>query len=268
MRRTKAKIPEDIEFATKPQLAQRRLERAWAEGLAMQWVVGDSTYGNSPTLREAIATTGHCYVLEIPKSAQVQGDRQSAQTVEGLVADLPADPWRCYVLNLSDQGLPWSDWTALRVMSTSDTLAEQWLVVRRTVTEPPDTPLFLSNAQSTTSLDWLAQVGGSRYPVEHRLEEAKGTAGLPHYEVRFWHSWYRPLTRALMAHSWLTLIRHDDAQKKSWPTSLLAPAESGSVGLSAEYRLASSSASPCLSFALLVLAAGQTHGRDPFSLSR
>jgi len=56
VRRTKAKIPADIAVATQPPLAQRMVERAWAEGLPMQWVVGDSTYGNVPTLREAIAT--------------------------------------------------------------------------------------------------------------------------------------------------------------------------------------------------------------------
>ncbi len=94
MRRAKAKIPQDIQFATKPQLAQHMLERAWAEGLPMQWVVGDSTYGNSPTLRETIATTGHLYVLEIPKSAQVHVGEQSAQTVESLIASCPADQWR------------------------------------------------------------------------------------------------------------------------------------------------------------------------------
>lgn len=227
IRRAKAKIPADVSFATKPQLAQHMLERAWAEGIPMQWVVGDSTYGNAPTLRETIATTGHWYVLEIPKSAHVQVGTQSPQTVESLVASLPDTGWSRYALNLSEQGLRWSDWTALRVVATTDTLGEQWLVVRRTVTEPPDATYFLSNADSTTPLEVLAQVGGSRYQVEHLLEEAKGSAGLGQYEVRYWHSWYRHMTLALIAHTWLTLLRHEEAQKKSQPTSLLASAESG-----------------------------------------
>ncbi len=112
------------------------------------------------------------------------------------------------------------------MVSTSDTLGEQWLVVRRTATELPDTTYFLSNADSTTALDVLAQVGGSRYPVEHLLEEAKGTAGLAQYEVRHWQSWYRHMTLALMAHTWLTLLRHEDAQKKFPSTSLLVAAKS------------------------------------------
>jgi SRSO17 transposase len=93
VRRAKAKIPETVQFATKPQLAQRMLERAWAEGLPMHWVVGDSTYGNAPTLREAIATTGRYYVLEIPKSAHVQTGINAPQTVESLISDVPATGW-------------------------------------------------------------------------------------------------------------------------------------------------------------------------------
>jgi hypothetical protein len=128
VRRAQAKIPADVAFATKPALAQRILERAWAEGVPMQWVVGDSTYGNAPTLREAIANMGRAYVLEIPKSAQVQVGTLSLQPVESLVASLPDTVWHRYALNLSEQGLRWSDWAAVRVASTTDTLGEQWLV--------------------------------------------------------------------------------------------------------------------------------------------
>ncbi|MHB8630123.1 MAG: IS701 family transposase [Aggregatilineales bacterium] len=183
-RRARAKVPESVMFATKPQLAQRMLERSWAEGVPMQWVVGDSTYGNAPTLRQAIAASGRYYVLEIPKSAHVQVSTASAQTVESLVAAFPETAWQRYALSLSEQGVRWSDWAATRVVSTTDTVGEQWLVVRRTVTEPPDTTYFLSNAPAHTSLETLAQVGGSRYHVEHLLEEAKGSAGLAQYEVR------------------------------------------------------------------------------------
>jgi SRSO17 transposase len=226
-RRAKAKIPATVQFATKPQLARRMLERAWAEGFPMQWVVGDSTYGNASPLREAIAGSGRSYVLEMPKSAQVQVGTAAPQTVERLGATLPDTAWHRYALNLSEQGLRWSDWTAVRVRSTTDPLGEQWLVIRRTVTESPDITYFLSNAPSSTPLDTLAQVGGVRYHVEHLLEEAKGRAGLGQYEVRYWHSWYRHMTLALIAHTWLTLLRQADAQKKSRPASLLAADQPG-----------------------------------------
>lgn len=220
VRRARAKIPETVTFATKPALAQRLLERAWAEGIPLQWVVGDSTYGNAPTLRAAIAAAGRYYVLEMPKTTRVQSDGQPWQTVEVLASSMADEVWQRYALNLGEQGLRWSDWAALRVVANTDELGEQWLLIRRTVAETPDVTYFLSNAPQETALTVLAQVAGSRYHIEHVLEEAKGTTGLGHYEVRYWHSWYRHMTLALVAHAWLTLLRLDDAQKNSPALSL------------------------------------------------
>ena len=57
-----AKIPDSVTFQTKPQIAQAMLEQAWAEDIPMQWVVGDTLYGNSPGLREAIHHHGRYYL--------------------------------------------------------------------------------------------------------------------------------------------------------------------------------------------------------------
>ena len=43
-----AKIPDEVVFQTKPQLAQAMLEQAWSEDIPLQWVVADTLYGNSP----------------------------------------------------------------------------------------------------------------------------------------------------------------------------------------------------------------------------
>jgi SRSO17 transposase len=223
-RRAKAKIPDKVTFQTKPQLALTMLQRAWAEGIPLQWVVGDSAYGNASLLREAIAAAGRYYVLEIPKAVRVRSVSGTLETAETFSATLPTTAWTCYALTLSEQGLRESDWTAQRVSTTTDDLGEQWLVIRRTRSSPPDVTYFLSNAPLETTLDTLAQVAGSRYHVEHLLEEAKGSAGLGQYEVRHWHSWYRHMTLALMAHSWLTLIRQADAKKKPLSPTLLVTA--------------------------------------------
>ena len=46
-----AGIPEGRRFATKPQLAQQMLARAFAAGVPAQWVTGDSVYGHDRRLR-------------------------------------------------------------------------------------------------------------------------------------------------------------------------------------------------------------------------
>jgi len=45
-RRAEAGVPKPIEFATKPQLAQRMLQRVREAGVPAAWVTGDAVYGN------------------------------------------------------------------------------------------------------------------------------------------------------------------------------------------------------------------------------
>jgi SRSO17 transposase len=49
-----AHIPAEVTFATKPELAQRMLERTLDSGLPVAWVVGDTVYGNSQKLRACL----------------------------------------------------------------------------------------------------------------------------------------------------------------------------------------------------------------------
>ena len=67
------------------------------------------------------------------------------------------------------------------------------------------------------------RVASTRYTVEQCIEEAKGETGLDHYEVRFWHSWYRHITLSMMAHTWLASIKlREQGKKASHPMSLQA----------------------------------------------
>jgi SRSO17 transposase len=43
-----AGVPDEVGFATKPQLGLRMLERALAAGLPFAWVAADSGYGRDP----------------------------------------------------------------------------------------------------------------------------------------------------------------------------------------------------------------------------
>lgn len=223
-RRQAAKIPQATRFHTKPQLAQGMLERAWSEGLPLDWVAGDTTYGNSPAFREAIHHQQRQYVLQVAKSMPLR------PTVEAV--DQPAeqwatttDGWQQLAFNFGEKGLIFSEWQAWRVYATTDTVGEQWLLVRRRLSAPREVTYHVSNAPADTPVETLAQVACARHQVEQLLEEAKGSAGLADYEVRYWHSWYRHMTLALLAHAFITLLRHADAQKKSGATAGVVAAE-------------------------------------------
>ncbi len=64
-RRAKAKVSEEVTFQTKPEQARAMLKYAWQTGVPMQWVTGDSVYGDAPNLRAAIEAHGCWYILAI-----------------------------------------------------------------------------------------------------------------------------------------------------------------------------------------------------------
>ena len=119
-----------------------------------------------------------------------------------------------------EKGLLWYEWTALRVMMPNDAIGEQWLLVQRTLDEDPEYTFWLSNAPAQTALEDLVTVALSRHPIETLIKEAKSEVGMADYEVRHWHGWHRHMTLVMMAHTWLTLIQHEQREKKT-PTHLV-----------------------------------------------
>ncbi len=65
VRRARAKVPEEVGFQIKPELAIAMLEHAWAQGVPMRWVTGDEVYGDAPRLREIVEGHGRGYVLAV-----------------------------------------------------------------------------------------------------------------------------------------------------------------------------------------------------------
>ncbi len=64
-RRQEAGVPEEVTFATKPQLARRMLERALAAGVPAAWVTGDSIYGGDRRLRVWLEQQEQPFVLAV-----------------------------------------------------------------------------------------------------------------------------------------------------------------------------------------------------------
>jgi SRSO17 transposase len=60
-----AGIPDQVGFATKPELARRMLERALEAGVPAGWVTADEVYGGSPALRGWLETRQVPYVLAV-----------------------------------------------------------------------------------------------------------------------------------------------------------------------------------------------------------
>ena len=70
-RRAEARIEEDVEFATKPELAMRMIARAIEAGVPAGWVTGDEVYGQHYRLRRMLEERQMPYVLAVPVNQRV-----------------------------------------------------------------------------------------------------------------------------------------------------------------------------------------------------
>jgi SRSO17 transposase len=71
-RRRAAAVPEKIEFATKPELARRMIERALQAGAPCNWVAADEVYGNNSKLRHWLEQRRLGYVLAIASDQRMR----------------------------------------------------------------------------------------------------------------------------------------------------------------------------------------------------
>src|SRR5215217_3089263 len=70
-----AGVPDQVGFATKPELARRMLERALEAGVPVGWVTADEVYGNSPALRGWLETRQLPYALAVKATEPLPSPR-------------------------------------------------------------------------------------------------------------------------------------------------------------------------------------------------
>ena len=209
-RRIEAGVPEDTRFATKIELAQRMLGRAFDADVPARWVVADAFYGRSHELRRWLEERERPYALMIPKTNAVwyQGRRERAEQVgQWLRPDPALGPWAC--LELSEECA-----AGMR----------RWLLVRCDADDPDEHAYFLAFGPEGTAVAELVRVCITRWQIEEGFAEAKGEVGLDQYEVRKWEAWHRHATLCLLAHAYLVVLRQAAQQEERGQKGAPTPA--------------------------------------------
>jgi SRSO17 transposase len=215
-----AGIGEEVSFATKGELAQRMLARAFAAEVPAQWVVADTVYGYDE-MRSWLEEQGRNYVLAVPETHTVWIAGQ-AQPVGLVAALLPHEAWTVLSAGEGSQGPRLYEWAWLALSDEQEAAAAGrgcWLLIRRSLADPSKRAYYRVSGPASTTLSQAVQVAGRRWSIEEGLEEAKGEAGLDQYEVRGYRAWYRHITLALLAHAVLVVTR---AQEKKAQVSTRA----------------------------------------------
>lgn len=202
-----AGIGGDVSFATKPGLARTMIERAVKTGVPFSWVAGDEVYGGNPKLRAWLEGQEISYVMAVACNeiiAMAAGGMR-ADDAAGLV---PKDGWQRLSCADGSKGPRLYDWA---LIGTAD--PGQYLLARRSLALGEKGQLELAFfrcwSPRPVTLPELVAVAGARWGIEDCFGEAKGEAGLDHYQVRKYRAWYRHVTLSMLAHAFLAVTARD-----------------------------------------------------------
>jgi len=203
-----ARVPAEVGFRTKPQLARVLLERALDAGVPASWVTADEVDGGDPALRRWLEDRGMSYVLAV-KGTEPLGTatRESGRaTAIQVAASVPPEQWVTCSAGHGAKGRRLYDWARVELAAPAAAGCMRWLLVRRSRRDG-ELAFYACFGPAETSLLGLVRVAGTRWAVEEGFQQAKNEVGLDHYEVRRWPGWYRHITLALLAHAFLVVTR-------------------------------------------------------------
>ena len=200
-RRRAAGIPEDLEFATKPQLAADQLDRQVAAGSPARWVAFDEVYGRSEALRTKAAGHGLAYVGIIPCDYRIRLPSGTAiraeQAVEHAVFERRS-------AGNGSKGPRFSDWAM-----TTTAVPGQYLLIRRLLSRPDSYTFYLCWAppDRPATMTYFITIAGRRWPVEETFETGKDVFGWDQTQVRAWDGICRHTALAALAQLRTAAIR-------------------------------------------------------------
>ena len=208
-RRTRAGVPEEVEFRTKPEIALGLLDEARACGVRWACVTADCDYGDNPNFLAGLDERGERYVVAIRADFAVAAGRGAAdrpQRADALLGGLPAGVWRSARWREGSKGWLRGRFAAVRCWRvTSDgTRHVGWLVGEREARgQDHRRKFYWSNLGPQAPLDTLVGYAHRRHWVEQFYEEAKTLLGWDQYQGRLWTGFHRHAVTVMLAYSFL-----------------------------------------------------------------
>ncbi len=201
-----AHIPDAVEFATKPQLARRMLQRTLSAGIPAKWVAADEVYGSDYRFRRCCEQLGLGYVVAISSSTHLYLNGRRTK-VSDHFSQVPEDAWQRLSCGSGSKGERFYDWACVTWPSPEEGGFERGWLVRRSIADPTEIAHYFTHAPENTTLEKVVEIAGRRWTIEECFEQAKQLTGLDGYEVRSWIGWYRHITLSMLALSMLVVIR-------------------------------------------------------------
>lgn len=218
-RRREARIPEDVTFKTKPQLAIDMLKRAVDDEVPVGVVLADAAYGNSSEFRNEIRWLGLDYAVGVDATTKVwrantldcrYGEPISARD---LGVEIGQERFRQVTWREGTKAKLVSRFALRRVVpwhqdewKPSEREAV-WLVIEWPPGETAPTKFSLSTLPFDISAKQLVRTIKERWRTERVYQDLKGELGLDHFEGRTFRGWHHHVSVALACFSFVVAER-------------------------------------------------------------
>jgi SRSO17 transposase len=200
-------IPEEVMFASKPQLADGLLDRAHLRGIRAAFVAGDEVYGGRE-LRRSIRQRGMGYVMAVRANHTVTARAGRAMTAAEAASMVPARAWHRMRTGSGTKGTRHYDWAMLEV--TSDDTPEghgggHSVLLARRHRYTGKLSFYRCWTPGPVSLSRLIAIAVARWRIEEDHQLAKQATGLDAGQVIRWKSWHRWTALCLLAYIYLAV---------------------------------------------------------------
>ncbi len=227
--RKETKVPDEIVFRTKPEIALGQLQRALKNGVRFSALTFDELYGRSGPFLDGLEDLDQHYVGEIPSDfvgwlkpprileeptpaqkrkrgrkrdyPRLAPGARAASEVRNLTDYSPVfrkQPWQRFRIKDGEKGpVVWEVKVSKFYRKQGDKGLPQQahtLIVARNVLDVNEVKYFLSNMSlddPEVTLEWLLWIAFSRWPIERCFEIGKRDLGMDHFEVRSWQGIHR-----------------------------------------------------------------------------
>ena len=240
VRREKARVPEDLVFKTKPDLALDLITRAVEDKIPGDIVLVDAAYGGSSDFRNTVRMFGLDLGVAVSAAMKVwlldKIERRHGPpiTAQELGVEIGSRAFRRLTWREGPGGKLSSRFSFRRVKVANDDGTDagdrepMWLVMEWPDGEANPTKFILTTLPRRMTKKQIVRTVKERWRTERAYEELKGELGLDHFEGRSFPGWHHHISVVLCCYSFLVSER-----VRRFPPSARRKARARSISVAA-----------------------------------
>lgn len=219
IRRKEARVPDEVKFQTKTDLALSMIERATLARLPGDILLADSAYGDNAEFRNAVRVLGFDFAVGVRSlTSVIRLDRNDCPqgkhtNVRALANSLGRNAFRRVTWRDGTKAKLSSHFCFVRVKTMHDdgmALADReplWLVVEWPDGETEPTQFLLTTLPRRLSKKQIIRILKERWRTERMYEDLKGELGLDHFEGRSFPGWHHHVSVVLSCYAFVVAER-------------------------------------------------------------